>query len=87
MHKKDSTRKSGPEAPLPPPPPPEDSVIVPPMVKGGVTTPPLVGDGVPALYADDSEVRPKGGRINNSNRQIKLRTVPGKKIKRIADGT
>lgn len=38
-------------------------------------------------YTDDTEVRPSGGRINNANRQIKLRTVPGKKIKRIADGT
>ena len=39
------------------------------------------------VYPEDTEVRPTGGRINNSQRQIKLRTVPDKIIKRIADGT
>jgi len=63
--------------------PPAPDITEPPLVMPDAGSEPVP----PVLYLDDVEVRPKGGRINNSKRQIKLRTVPNKLIKRIADGT
>jgi hypothetical protein len=85
------------DVPVEPPVEPVAEPVVEPIIEPpapDVTEPPLAtldaGGAVVApigVYPDDTEVRPTGGRINNSQRQIKLKTVPDKIIKRIADGT